>query len=89
MSLFCVDLMCNDPTTDLLNATSQHNARIFLNNAQVSVIFPLLILSLHLNSEDEFFSAVSRHIVGSVCVVYSHCKNMNILMYIQLGKENP
>jgi hypothetical protein len=35
------------------------------------------------------FSAVSRRIVGSVCVVCSQCNNVNVLMYVQLGKENP
>jgi hypothetical protein len=35
------------------------------------------------------FSVVSRHIVGSVCVMCSLCKNVNILMCVQLGKENP
>jgi hypothetical protein len=35
------------------------------------------------------FSAVLRRIVGSVCVVCSRCKNVIILMYVQLGKENP
>jgi hypothetical protein len=32
--------------------------------------------------------AVSRRTVRSVCVVCSHCKNVIVLMYVQLGKEN-
>jgi hypothetical protein len=34
------------------------------------------------------FSAVSHRIVSSDCVVSSHCKNVNVLMYVQLGNEN-
>jgi hypothetical protein len=35
------------------------------------------------------FGAVLRCIVGCVYVVCSHFNNVNVLMYVQLGKENP
>jgi hypothetical protein len=50
--------------------------------------FLLPIISLRSNIEVEFFSAVSHCIIGSVCVVCSHCKNVYVSMCLQLGKEN-